>query len=96
MFTRICLGILALLATSAVSGATRAQAQRLNADAFIQQWDTDHDVTLSLEEVKKAATVQFQALDPKQKGYLTRTQLAGKLTFQQFRHAIPISDETWT
>src|SRR5205823_5826579 len=48
---------------------------------------TDHDGTLSLEEIKKAATVQFQVLDRKQKGYLTRAQLAGKLTYQQFRQA---------
>jgi Ca2+-binding EF-hand superfamily protein len=84
MFWRIILALVVVSATSAA--APQAQAQRRNADAFIQQWDTDHDGTLSLEEVNKAATVQFQSLDRKQKGYLTRSQLAGKLTYQQFQH----------
>ena len=40
-----------------------------------------------LEEVRKAATARFEALDRRHKGILTRTQLAGVLTFQQFREA---------
>jgi len=84
---RFCFGILAFGTISAIAISTQAQAERFNVEAFIQQWDADHDDTLSLEEVKKAATARFEALDRKHKGILTRTQLAGVLTFQQFREA---------
>src|SRR5262249_21379856 len=84
---RFCLGILAFGAISAIAIPTQAQAERFNVEAFIQQWDADRDGTLSLEEVKKAATARFEALDRRHKGILTRTQLAGVLSFQQFREA---------
>src|SRR5215471_18675003 len=84
---RFCLGILAFAAISAIAIPTQAQAERFNVEAFIQQWDADRDGTLSLEEVRKAATARFEALDRRHKGILTRTQLAGVLTFQQFREA---------
>jgi Ca2+-binding EF-hand superfamily protein len=62
-------------------------AQQPKADAFLQQWDADNDGTISLDEIKKAAIARFDLLDRKQKGTLTRNQLAGVLTFQEFRRA---------
>jgi len=87
MFSRICPGILGFVAIGAISAVGPAQAQRMNIEAFIQQWDTDHSGTLSLDKIKKAATARFEALDRKHTGGLTRTQLAGILTFQQFEQA---------
>jgi len=74
--------------------AGQVQAQRLNIDAFLQQWDTDHDGTLSVDEIKKAALARFEALDRNHKGRLSRNQLAGALTFQQFRQADKDKDGT--
>src|SRR5262249_54962722 len=54
----------------------------------------DHDGTLSHAEVSKAATARFQALDRKHKHVPTRTQLAGMLSFQQFRKADKDKDGT--
>jgi Ca2+-binding EF-hand superfamily protein len=48
-----------------------------NADAFMQQWDTDHDGTLSVDEVKKAADARFDALDGDHDKTLDRKELRG-------------------
>jgi Ca2+-binding EF-hand superfamily protein len=76
------------------AGVSQAQAQRPSINAFLEQYDTDHDGTLSLEEIKKAAVMRFQALDRRHKGRLTRSQLGGLLTFQQFRRADKDKDRT--
>ena len=65
-----------------------------SADAFLQKWDTDHDGTLSHAEINKAASTRFDALDRKHKHVLTRNQLAGMLTFQQFRKVDKDKDGT--
>jgi Ca2+-binding EF-hand superfamily protein len=67
------------------AGCGQAQAQRPNIEAFVQQSDTNHDGTLSWNEIKKAASARFEALDRKQEGRLTRNQLAGMVSYQQFR-----------
>ena len=46
-------------------------------DAFMQQWDTDHDGTLSVDEVKKAADARFDALDGDHDKTLDRKELRG-------------------
>jgi Ca2+-binding EF-hand superfamily protein len=84
---RTFFSIVALVVVGAISAPGQAQAQRPNVDAFLQQWDADDDGTLSLDEVKTAASARFEALDRKHNGNLTRTQLAGILTFQQFHQA---------
>jgi len=70
------------------------EAQRPNVDAFLQQWDTDHDGTLSLDEIKTAASARFDALDRRRTGRLSRSHLAGVLTVQQFRKADKDKDGT--
>ena len=87
MSLRIFFRIVALLVLGTVAALNQAQAQRPNLDDFLLKWDTDHDGTLSVEEIKKAADARFEALDRKHEGYLTRSQLAGMVSFQQFRKA---------
>ena len=53
--------VTAVLIGLAMAGS--AQAKRLTADTFIQQWDEDHAGTLSLDEVKEAASARFDELD---------------------------------
>ena len=79
--------LVVFIVIGAFAGVGQVQAQRPNVDAFLQQWDTDHDGTLSVDEIKKAAIARFEELDRKHKGRLSRNKLAGVLTFQQFRQA---------
>jgi Ca2+-binding EF-hand superfamily protein len=65
----------------------QAHAQRLKVEAFIQQWDADHDGTLSLDEIKKAASGSFDALDRNHDGKLTRGQVSGMFSFREFHRA---------
>jgi Ca2+-binding EF-hand superfamily protein len=86
MLSRLIKAILLVL-IAVVPLVQKAEAQHLTVDAFLHQWDTDHDGTLSLDEIKKAAIARFEALDRKRKGRLSRNRLTGVLTFQQFREA---------
>jgi Ca2+-binding EF-hand superfamily protein len=63
--------------------AAQAQAQPVKVTAFLQEWGSDRG-TLTLEEIKKAASARFDGLDRKKKGALTRSELAGILTFLEF------------
>jgi Ca2+-binding EF-hand superfamily protein len=75
--------LVVFIVIGAVPLAGQVQAQRLNIDAFLQQWDTDHEGTLSVDEIKKAAIARFEELDRNHKGHLSRGQLAGALTFHK-------------
>jgi Ca2+-binding EF-hand superfamily protein len=66
---------LVTLAPLTVQAQTKAPAA--NVDSFLQQWDTDHDGTLTVDEVKKAADVRFDALDGDHDGTLDRKELRG-------------------
>jgi Ca2+-binding EF-hand superfamily protein len=92
MSLRIFFSIVALVVFVAFPVAGHAQQPK--ADASLQQWDADHDGIISLDEIKKAAIARFDLLDRKQKGTLTRNQLAGVLTFQEFRRADTDKDGT--
>jgi Ca2+-binding EF-hand superfamily protein len=94
MRLRSLVKLIVLVVNAAFPVAGRVEAQRLNVDTFLQQWDTDHDGTLSLDEIKTAAIGRFEALDRKRKGRLSRSQLAGVLRFQQFRKADKDRDGT--
>jgi hypothetical protein len=41
------------IAIAAFAGVGQVQAQRPNVVAFLEQWDTDHDGTLSVDEIKR-------------------------------------------
>ena len=64
MRTKSLLGATTLMffAFAPVAGHAQNRGAASNLDAFIQQWDPDHDGTLSLDEVKKAADARFDAL----------------------------------
>jgi Ca2+-binding EF-hand superfamily protein len=86
--------LVVFIVIGAVPVAGQVQAQRLSIDAFLQQWDVDHDGTLSVDEIRKAAIARFEELDRNHKGRLSRSQLAGIFTFQQFRKADKNKDGT--
>src|SRR6266849_5055365 len=86
--------LVVFIVIGAVPVAGQVQAQRPNIDAFLQQWDTDHDGTLSLDEIKEAAVARFEELDRNHKGTLTRSQLAGIVSYQQFRQTDKDNDGT--
>ena len=68
--------IAALVLIGLVPVTAPAQAKRLSiVDTFLRQWDADRDGTLSLDEVKKAATARFNALDRDHAGTLDRREL---------------------
>ena len=46
--------------------------------------DTDHDGTLDLTEVKKAATALFNRLDANHRGTLSRRELRGRMSASEF------------
>src|SRR5438105_3448835 len=68
---------IAVLVAAGLAASTGARAQPINVNAFVQQWDAD------LDGVKKAAVAQFETLDRKHTGALTRSQLAGLVSYQQ-------------
>jgi Ca2+-binding EF-hand superfamily protein len=87
------IAILALIGL--VHAVGPAKAKRLSiVDAFIQKCDADHDGTLSLEEVKKAASARFKVLDRKHAGTLDRWQLGATVTPRQLRQADADNDGT--
>ena len=61
MRTKLLLGGTAILcfALSCVAGHAQSKSRGPDLDAFMQQWDPDHDGTMSLDEVKKAADARF-------------------------------------
>ena len=91
---RVVYRIAALVIIANLCSLGQAHAQKPSADAFIQKWDTDHDGTLSRAELMKAASSRFDGLDRKHRHVLTRSQLAGMFTFQQFRKADRDKDGT--
>ncbi len=63
------------LALSCVAGHAQSKSRGPDLDAFMQQWDPDHDGTLSLDEMKKAADARFDALDTDHEGTLDKKEL---------------------
>jgi len=47
--------IVVLVVIGAISALGQAQAQRPNIDAFLQEWDADHDGTLDKKELGSSA-----------------------------------------
>jgi hypothetical protein len=73
MMPRSFSSVAALALIGLVHTAGLAQAKRLSTvDTFLQKWDADHDGTLSLDEVKKAASARFNALDRNHAGATQR------------------------
>jgi Ca2+-binding EF-hand superfamily protein len=85
---------LACLALGPVAGHAQSKGRAASLDTFIQQWDPDHDGTLSLDEVKKAADARFDALDTDHDGTLDKKELRGVLSAQDVIKADPDKDGT--
>jgi Ca2+-binding EF-hand superfamily protein len=83
-----------LIAFGSLAGRVQAQTPNVNIGAFIQQWDTDHDGTLTLDEIKKAADARFDALDKDHDGTLDRKELQGIVSAREFAHANKDKDST--
>ena len=84
---------LALIGLAYVTGPV--QAKRLSTvDTFLQKWDADHDGTLDLGEVKKAAGARFDQLDRNRDGTLDRRELGATMSVREFRQADADKDGT--
>jgi Ca2+-binding EF-hand superfamily protein len=77
MRSKLLLGGAAILffALSSVPGHAQGKSRGPDLDAFMQQWDPDHDGTMSLDEVKKAADARFDALDTDHEGTLDKKEM---------------------
>jgi EF hand len=77
--------VTAILLTTASPGVQQAIAKRISTSAFIDQWDTDHDGTLDIDEFSNAAMARFDSLDHGHTGNLKRSQLRGIISYVEFR-----------
>lgn len=62
----------------------------------VAMFDTDHDGTLDLMEVKKAASALFAKLDHDHDGTVDKRELAGRLSAKELAAADPDHDGTLT
>jgi len=94
MRSRSLLGLAALALVGVALVALPTQAAGVNVDGFIRQWDADHDGTLDLDEVKKAASARFDQLDRNHRGTLDRRKLGATMSVKEFRQADADKDGT--
>ena len=96
MRTKSLLGATALVffALTPVAGHAQSKGAAANLDAFMQQWDPDHDGTLSLDEVKKAADARFDALDADHDGTLDKKELGRAVSASDLKRADTDKDGT--
>jgi Ca2+-binding EF-hand superfamily protein len=95
MMPRSFSSIAALVLIGLVHTAGPAQAKRPSVvDTFLHKWDADHDGTLSLDDVKKAASARFNELDRNHTGTLNRWKTGATVTAWQFRRADADKDGT--
>ena len=96
MRTKLLLGGTAVLffTLSCVAGHTQGKSRGPDLDAFMQQWDPDHDGTMSLDEVKKAADARFDALDTDHEGTLDKKEMRRVVSAKEMAKADPDKDGT--
>jgi len=96
MRTKLLLGGTAILcfALSCVAGHAQSKSRGPDLDAFMQQWDPDHDGTMSLDEVKKAADARFDTLDTDHEGTLDKKELRRIVPAKEMSKADPDKDGT--
>ncbi len=90
--SRLGIAALALLSLAVVAPPT--QAASVNIDGFIRQWDADHDGTLSLDEINKAARARFDTLDRDHDESLDRRELGATVGPRELRQADVDKDGT--
>jgi Ca2+-binding EF-hand superfamily protein len=84
--------VIAMFAPLIAQAQTKPPAA--GADALLQQWDTDHDGTLTVDEVKKAADARFDALDRDHDDTLDGKELRGILSAKELAQADGDKDKT--
>jgi hypothetical protein len=89
---RLIASAVMLIATASVSHQARAD----KVSDFIARWDPDHDKTLDVSEINKAADAQFDSLDADHDGTLSRKELGGRVTKAEFAAADADHDGTLT
>jgi len=85
-----------LLSGAALLASSLPAMARSRRNDPVQMFDTDHDGTLDLDEVKKAAAATFDRLDSDHDGTLDRRELRGRLAAREFAAADPDHDRTLT
>ena len=83
-----------LLLCPAVTAWAQGKSRMTGTAAAVQQWDADHDGTLDLSEIKKAAEAKFDALDRDHEGTLDAKELRGRLSAKELRQNDPDQDKT--
>jgi hypothetical protein len=79
-----------LMAATVTLVVTAFLAPRARADSvsdFIAKWDPDHDLTLDLAEINKAADAEFDKLDADHDGTLSQKELGDRVTEAEFTAA---------
>jgi Ca2+-binding EF-hand superfamily protein len=96
MRTKLLLGGTAVLffALSCVAGHAQGKSKGPDLDAFMQQWNPDHDGTMSLDEVKKAADARFDALDTDHEGTLDKKEMRRVVSAKEMSKADGDKDGT--
>lgn len=77
----------ASLAASLTVSAADGRAANTRGDVLLRAWDSDHDGTLDLNEVKQAATARFNQMDSDHDGTLDRKDHGRNLVTADFRAA---------
>lgn len=91
MFRR---AFIATAVTLAAVAPFALQARADTASEFIAKWDPDHDKTLDLAEINKAANEAFDRLDVDHEGTLDRKELGDRVTTAEFAAADKDHDGT--
>ena len=71
-----------------------ACGQSQEAAILLRTWDADHDGTLSVDEMRSAASAEFDKLDVDHEGTLSPQELGGRLTRRAFDAADTDNDST--
>jgi Ca2+-binding EF-hand superfamily protein len=90
--TRLIAVAAALIAATSVAPQARADS----VSDFIAKWDPDHDKTLDLAEINKAADAAFDKLDADHDGTLDRKELGHRVSKAEFAAADTDHDGTLT
>lgn len=88
------LGLVAVTALLVATADFPPQARADSVSDFLAKWDPDHDKTLDLAEINKAADAEFDKLDADHDGTLSPKELSGRLTEAEFKAADTDHDGT--
>jgi Ca2+-binding EF-hand superfamily protein len=92
LMVRLGVGFVAVGLLAAAPFGLQARAD--SATNFIGTWDSDHDGTLDLAEVNKAADAEFNKLDVDHDGTLDPKELGSRVTKAEFQAADKDHDGT--